>query len=112
MGMKHELPTPDYAAEVASALLGSRAIKVRRFTTGTSHFVFEVTLENGEVAVVRASTEAGREALSGNSRLTRLLRPMGVPLAEIIAEELNAPLPCLIMKRLSGSDLGEVITYL
>jgi aminoglycoside phosphotransferase len=103
------VPTPEFAARVASSLLRSRASGVRRFTTGSNHFVFEVFFEDGGSVVIRASTDAGRNALSGNARLTHLLRPLGVPLAKIIAEDLEAPIPYLALERLPGSDLGCVI---
>jgi aminoglycoside phosphotransferase len=104
-----DVPTPEFAARVASSLLGSPASGARRFTTGSRHFVFEVFFEERDSVVIRASTDAGRDALSDNARLTRLLRPMGVPLARLIAEELDGPVPYLVLERLPGSDLGLVI---
>ncbi len=107
--MSDELPSSKFAATVASTALGSPAVKVHRFTTGSSHFVFEVTCASGQKIVVRSGPEANRSALIGNARLYRLLRPLGVPLPEILAENLNHRFPYLVLERLPGRDLGHVI---
>jgi len=103
------IPTAEFGGEVAKSVLRAPIVGIRRFTTGTHHFIFEVTSENGEAVVVRASTDAARGALEGNARLTHALRPHGVPLPAILAQELAAPIPYLILERLPGNDLGQLI---
>jgi aminoglycoside phosphotransferase len=104
-----ELPTSKLAAAAASMALGSPAVAVHRFTTGSAHFVFEVTCAGGRKIVVRAGPEASRAALTGSARLYRLLHPLGVPLPEILAENLDHRFPYLVLERLPGSDLGHLI---
>jgi aminoglycoside phosphotransferase (APT) family kinase protein len=50
--------------------------------------------------------------MAGAARLSRLLRPLGVPLPEIIAEGLDHEFPYLILERLAGVDLGDVVNHL
>ena len=104
-----ELPSTEFAATVASRALGSPVVNVHRFTTGSSHFVFEVTCVSGQQAVVRATLEANRSAMVGNAALYHLLHPLGVPLPKILAENLDHRFPYLVLERLAGSDLAHVI---
>jgi hypothetical protein len=50
--------------------------------------------------------------VEGAVRLSGLLRPHGVPLPEILAENVRAELPWLVLERLPGTDLGAVIASL
>jgi aminoglycoside phosphotransferase (APT) family kinase protein len=104
-----DLPSSEWAAAAAAKALGSPAVEVRRFTTGSAHFVFEVACAGGRKVVVRAGPEANRAALSGSARLYRLLHPLGAPLAEILAEDLDHRFPYLVLERLPGADFGHVI---
>ena len=65
-----ELPSSELAASAASMALRSPAVEVHRFTTGSAHFVFEVTCAGGQKIVARAGPEANRAALIGSARLT------------------------------------------
>jgi aminoglycoside phosphotransferase len=105
-------PDENMAAELATATLGSHAITVRRFTTGSSHFVFEVTFADRWPVVIRIAQKSNGGAMAGAARLTRLLRPLGVPLPGIMAEGLEQGFPYLVLERLPGTDLGHVITAL
>jgi aminoglycoside phosphotransferase len=58
---------------------------------------------------VRIAAKHSRSAMAGALKLSRLLRPQGVPLPEIIAEGVNHRFSHLVMERLPGTDLGEVI---
>jgi hypothetical protein len=62
--------------------------------------------------VVRIAAEHGRAAMIGGAQLSRMLRPLGVPLPEIISEKLAPPFPHLVMERLPGADLGNVVKTL
>jgi aminoglycoside phosphotransferase len=104
-----ELPSAEWAATAASAALGSPAVEAHRFTTGSAHFVFEVACASGRKVAVRAGPEANRAALMGSARLYGLLRPLGVPLPQILAENLNHRFPYLVLERLPGTDLGHLI---
>jgi aminoglycoside phosphotransferase len=50
--------------------------------------------------------------MAGTIYLSGLLRPRGVPLPAILAEDIRAELPWLLLERLPGTDLGAVVTSL
>ena len=110
--MTTEAPNSTIAADLATAAVGQAPIDVRRFSTGAHHYVFEATFANRLPVVVRIAAEHSRAAMAGALRLSRLLRPQGVPLPEIIAEGVNHRFSHLVMERLLGTDLGEVISGL
>jgi Ser/Thr protein kinase RdoA (MazF antagonist) len=84
-------------------------LTVRRFDTGLHHYVFEVTVEDREPVVVRIAAEHSRPAMARAHKLSQILRPAGVPLPAIIAEGLEHRFSHLVLARLPGSDLGQVI---
>ena len=110
--MTTEAPNSAIAGDLTTAAVGHPAIDVRRFSTGAHHYVFEVTFADRPPVVVRIAAEHSRAAMAGALRLSRLLRPRGVPLPEIIAEGVNHRFSHLVMERLPGTDLGEVISGL
>lgn len=107
-----DLPHPALAEALAHKASGARPISVRRFTTGSQHFVFEATFTDHDPVVVRISRPADRPIVRGALRQSALLRPLGVPLPELIASDVEAPLPYLILQRLPGTDLAHVISRL
>src|SRR5258708_2497919 len=110
--MTTEAPNSAIAGDLATAAVGHPAIDVRRFSTGAHHYVFEATFADRPPVVVRIAAEHSRAAMAGALRLSRLLRPRGVPLPEIVAEGVNHRFSHLVMERLPGTDLGEVISEL
>jgi aminoglycoside phosphotransferase len=110
--MTTEAPNSTIAADLATAAVGHAPIDVCRFATGAHHYVFEATFADRLPVVVRIAAEHSRAAMAGALRLSRLLRPQGVPLPEIIAEGVDHRFSHLIMERLLGTDLGEVISGL
>ena len=50
--------------------------------------------------------------MAGAVYLSELLRPRGVPLPAILAQDVDAECPWLLLERLPGADLGSVITAL
>jgi aminoglycoside phosphotransferase (APT) family kinase protein len=107
--MGTDAPNTAVAGDLAASAVGRRPTEVRRFGTGSHHYVFEAMFEDRPAVVVRIAAGHSRSAMAGALRLSRLLRPQGVPLPEIIAERLNHQFPHLVLERLPGSDLGEVI---
>jgi aminoglycoside phosphotransferase len=105
-------PDSALAHRLAAAATGHSPIQVKRFETGSQHYVFEASFEHRAPVVVRLAAEHSRSAMIGASRLSKMLRPLGVPLPEVIAEDLNPPFPHLILERLAGTDLGKVIASL
>jgi len=112
MAPSDAVPDADLATRIGSDATGRRAIGATRFTTGAAHYVFEVTFAAQPPVVVRLNTDAGRSAMAGASRLSARLRPLGVPLPAILAEDLTGPFPYLVLERLPGTDLGHVIDRL
>ena len=107
--MTSDLPNSAIAADLAAAAVGRPPTEVRRFDTGSHHFVFEATFEDREPVVVRIAAEHSRSAMAGALRVSRLLRPQGVPLPEVVAEGVNHDFSHLVLERLAGTDLGDVI---
>lgn len=105
-------PTEQLAAEIATEVTGHSPSSMRRFTTGTSHYVFEALFANRSPLVVRIGEKSARTEMEGAVHLSGLLRPQGVPLPEILAQDINGELPWLVLQRLPGTDLGTVIADL
>ncbi len=105
-------PDGALAAALAAAATGCQPIAVERFHTGLQHYVFEARFVGRAPVVVRIASEHGRAAMIGAAKLSGLLRPLGVPLPQIIAAELNPPFPHLVLERLPGADLGNVVKTL
>jgi hypothetical protein len=96
------------AAALAAEAMGCPPVEVERFTTGSQHYVFEARFASREPVVVRIATEQGGAAMIGASKLSRMLRPLGVPLPRILAQKLSPSLSYLVLERLPGTDLGHV----
>jgi aminoglycoside phosphotransferase (APT) family kinase protein len=96
------------AASVEAALNGAVA-SVRRFPTTNRHFVYDVTLTDGRSAAVRLGLPDQREALEAAARWSDRLRPLGIPLPEVLARDFTSEFPFVILERLRGLDLRTVI---
>jgi Ser/Thr protein kinase RdoA (MazF antagonist) len=107
--MTADVPNSIIARDLAAAAVGRMPIEVRRFSTGSHHYVFEATFEDRMAVVVRIAAEHSRAAMAGALKVSRRLRPEGVPLPEIIAEGVNHRFSHLVLERLRGTDLGMVI---
>jgi aminoglycoside phosphotransferase (APT) family kinase protein len=107
--MRPDLPNNAVAADLAAAAVGRPPVEVHRFGTGSHHYVFEATFNDRAPVVVRIAAEHSRSAMTGALRLSRLLRPLGVPLPEIIAEGVNHKHSHLVLERLPGTDLRGVV---
>ncbi|MFZ2104403.1 MAG: aminoglycoside phosphotransferase family protein [Roseiarcus sp.] len=108
---KPKAPDAEYAAEIATRVIGCAPTSVRRFT-GMVHYVFGVAFADRPSIVVRIGDASARTRLAGALRLSAFLRPRGVPLPAILADDIQAELPWMAMERLPGTDLGAVITAL
>jgi len=107
--MTTDAPNSAIAGDLAAAAVGRPPIEVRRFGTGSHHYVFEATFEDRAPVVVRIAAEHSRSAMAGALKLSHLPRPQGVPLPEIIADGLTHQFSHLVLERLPGTDLGDVI---
>jgi len=106
------VPDAAIAAELAEATVGIAPVAVTRFTTGSQHFVYEARFAGRDPVVVRISRPEHRWLVRNASKMSRQLRPLGVPLPEMLAGDAEAPLPYMILARLPGTDLGDVIDTL
>jgi hypothetical protein len=62
--------------------------------------------------VVRIGDMASRDEIAGAIYLSGLLRPRGVPLPTLLAEDIQSEFPWMLLERLPGIDLGAVISRL
>jgi hypothetical protein len=108
------LPTPKTACKIIETLWQEPVLSITRFKTGLCHFVYDVITASGKSVVVRIArdTEAG---LKGAVYWSQKLRPLGVPLPELLYADLEAeiaPFPFILLERLPGQDLGAVYPQL
>jgi aminoglycoside phosphotransferase (APT) family kinase protein len=106
------VPNEALAGKLAAQTTGQLPVTVQRFPTGSQHYVYEATFSDRPPVVVRIADATGAKLMVGAAMLSRQLRPLGVPLPEILAEELTPPFPYLVLERLPGTDLGHVIAHL
>ena len=112
MSVGARVPDESFAAAIAGRVVGSAPTAIRRFTTGSRHYVYEASFRDCDPVVVRIGDRTAHAEMAGARRLSELLRPLGVPLPAILGADLAAALPWLVMYRLPGIDLGVVINEL
>jgi hypothetical protein len=83
-------------------------VRTLRFPTGLAHWVYDVALASGRPLVVRIGGASARPIFAAAERWNRTLRPLGVPLAELLDAGIAAGRPYLILERLPGTDLRFV----
>jgi len=105
-------PDAEFAAAVAARVVGCEPMAVRRFRTGVRHRVFDIAFRNRSPVVVRIGDPSARAGMAGAIYLSGLLRPKGVPLPAILGQDIQAEFPWLVLERLPGTDLGEVMSGL
>jgi len=115
MSRRPDDPTTQDAAVAIEAMLGDAARSVTRFAAGTSHFVFDVETASGRRLVARLSRREEIEAARGAVTWSNVLRPIGVPLPELLHADFSMTRcahPVLLLERLPGDDLGAVYSRL
>lgn len=105
-------PTPELAARLAARLTDAPIAGVRRFPTGLTHWVYEVTPAHGAPLVIRIAAPGMKPRMVGAVAWNRLLRPLGVPLPALLGEGAEGPHGWMALERLPGADLGAVIAEL
>ncbi len=109
--MSDAIPNEQLAREIVAERLGWLPSAVRRFTTGMAFFVFDVTGGENNV-VVRLGRPSQATTLRDGVRLASQLRPLGVPLSDILDSGTVGGFPYVIQSRLPGTDLGHVMNDL
>ncbi len=102
-------PTAKLAAAIALQVAGCAPETVARFATGARHYVYEVRFADREPIVVRIGDMTAHGEMAGAVYLSNLLRPRGVPLPAILAEDVQSAFPWIVLERLPGVDLGAAI---
>ena len=106
-----EVPTGEDACLVVQSRLGLEPVQVHRFKAGLCHFVFRVEMAGGRKVVVRLSGPEARCFSEKGVYWNKLLRPMGVPLPEILLADLtpsDSIFPFVVLEFLEGTDLCAV----
>jgi aminoglycoside phosphotransferase len=102
-------PSAELASAIAARVTGCAPEAVARFATGARHYVFEAKFANRQPIVVRIGSMTAHAEMAGAVYLSNLLRPRGVPLPAILAEDAQSAFPWLVLERLPGVDLGAVV---
>jgi aminoglycoside phosphotransferase (APT) family kinase protein len=106
------VPDEDTARVIARSVLGDEIDDLDRFPMGLTHWVYDVALKSGRNVVIRVASPEHRADLVGAVYWQEWLRPLGVPLAEVLFADVDAEFPYLILQRLPGTDLGNVYAEL
>ena len=107
--MRQIAPGEELAAAIAAQVAEQAPKSIARFTTGARHFVYEATFNDRQPIVVRIGSTNAHAEIAGAVHLSNLLRPRGVPLPAILAENVKSAFPWMVLERLPGVDLGAVI---
>jgi aminoglycoside phosphotransferase len=105
-------PDAELASAIAARVAKRAPESVARFTTGARHYVYEAKFADRPPVVVRIGCRTARAEIAGAIHLSNLLRPRGVPLPAILAEDVESEFPWMVLERLPGIDLGAVIERL
>jgi aminoglycoside phosphotransferase len=105
-------PTAELAAAIAARVTARAPKTVARFTTGARHYVYDATFADCQPIVVRMGSATAHAEMAGAVYLSNLLRPRGVPLPAILAEDVQSVFPWIALERLPGVDLGVGIERL
>ncbi len=99
------------AVRIAESFARQPVISIERFETGLAHYVYDVTLGDGRKVVARLASPGNDATLAGAVYWSQKLRPLGVPLPELLAYDLTRQkfnYAYLLLERLPGQDLGLV----
>jgi hypothetical protein len=105
------LPNAADASAIAAGVLGEQVASADRLPTGAANWVFAVTAaRTARRVVVRIMRDPAEAA--GGVALNQKLRPLGVPLPELIAYHLPSAeageRAWMVLEHFEGTDLGNV----
>ena len=110
--MSAEPDFADLAARAVRDCLGWSPQNVQRFATGAAHYVFEVSSPELAPVVARLGHPDRAAGLADGTQLMTQLRELGVPLPKVLAEGSIDGFPYVLMQRLPGTDLGNIVSEL
>src|SRR5262249_13223847 len=99
---RQRLPDEPLPRAILRGARGDEPVAIARFPTGLQHYVYDCRLANGGQAVVRIADARNRAVMLAAAQCSDLLRPLGVPLPEIMARGLAEDLAYLVLARLPG----------
>ncbi|MBN9392433.1 MAG: phosphotransferase [Chloroflexi bacterium] len=105
------MPFEEVARQVVEEFTGQPVSSIRRFKTGLAHYVYDVRCEDGHAIVARLAQPGHENSLAGGVFWSERLRPLGVPLPELLGYDLTRrKFECgyMLLERLPGRDLGLV----
>jgi Ser/Thr protein kinase RdoA (MazF antagonist) len=101
-----------YARAIVNEELGEKASSVRRFLTGLSHFVYDVSTDSGLSYVVRIARPERTTEFESGIFWHKQIEDLGVRLPRILAEGDIDGHHYAIYERLKGDDLEHVYPFL
>ena len=104
-------PNKTMAARIVMDALGWHDAQLHRFTTGLAFFVYDIRAGQRR-AVIRMGRPGQAGAMASGLALWRRLVPLGVPLPDVLVDGTGAQMPFVIMARLPGTDLGDIMDTL
>lgn len=110
---RHEIgPSEFLAASIAEGVTRGGIAEVRHSPTRRYRHLYDVGLTDGRRVIVRIGLAEERAAITQTAFWTDQLRPLGVPVPEILARDLTSLFPSLVTERLPGSRLGRALPRL
>lgn len=110
-----KIPTEQDAMLILETALNEQVKCIKRFTTGSEHYVYDVKTKSDKDLVVRIGRENARKIFSGAVYWHGILKTKGIPLPKLFFSEVNKKFfdfPVIIMERLKGQDLERVFPQL
>jgi len=105
-------PNEFLAASIAEGVTHAGISAVRHSPTRRYRHLYDVSLTDRRRVIVRIGLPEERDAIAQTAFWTDLLRPLGIPLPEIFARDLDSLFPSLVTERLPGSRLGRALPKL
>jgi hypothetical protein len=91
---------------------GPKAVKISRFTTGLSHYVYDVSVNNGISCVLRVARPKRHSEFNRGMYWHSKIENLGLPLPEMFATGVSKGHPYALYQRLEGDDLENVYSSL
>lgn len=108
-------PSEEDAERILHEALKVEVKSIRRFTTGTAHFVYDVVTTDNNKLVIRLTRPNMDYYFEGAVFWYPYLKDKGLPIATMLYHETDPKrhgFPVMILERLPGEDLGEVYEQL